>query len=99
MCGRACVWNCQTALELSVSAFDTLREVKMRITDLEGTPTEWQRLIFNGLNLPDDRTMSSLKINHGAVFLLVPKIIGEQKKTKTIFGCPEISYPFTESRS
>lgn len=62
------------AIELECYPSDTIWALKLRLADVEGTPAEQQRLISNGLNMEDRRTLASLRLMHGAVLLLVPRL-------------------------
>lgn len=62
------------AIELECFPSETVWAVKQRLSDVEGTPAEQQRLIWNGLNMEDRRTIASLRLAHGSVLLLVPRL-------------------------
>merc|ERR1719240_2470669 len=53
--------------------------LKTRLSDLEGTPVENQRLIINGIHMADHRTLASYHVNHGACILLVPRHASSQR--------------------
>lgn len=62
------------AVELEVYPSETVWNVKCRLADVEGTPAEQQRLIWNGFNMDDSKTLAALRIQNGAVLLLVPRM-------------------------
>lgn len=71
----------QVAIELEVLPSDAVAFLKEQIEQREGTPAESQRLIFNGLNMHDARTLASYNLCHGAVVLVVPSV-GVQGKAR-----------------
>lgn len=64
----------QVAIELDVLPSDKVVNLKYQIEQREGTPAQSQRLICNGMNMQDSRSLSSYGLGHGAVVLLVPEI-------------------------
>jgi hypothetical protein len=66
----------EIAIELEVLLSDLVRSLKAQIEQREGTPLEHQRLICNGMNMQDSRSLISYGIRHGSVILLVPQISG-----------------------
>jgi len=62
------------AVELDVYPSETVWSVKSRLADVEGTPADQQRLIWNGFNMDDAKTLASLNVQNGAVVLLVPRM-------------------------
>lgn len=51
-------------------------DIKERLEELEGIPPEQQRLIFQGRQLKDDKTLNSYKLKHGTVLHLVVALRG-----------------------
>merc|ERR1719271_1111808 len=45
--------------------------------DVEGTPADQLRLIWNGFNMDDSKTLASLHVQNGAVVLLVPRMTNQ----------------------
>lgn len=64
----------ETAFEVDLLPSDTVAALKEQIAERDGTPPEYQRLIFNGMSMQDDRTLQSYNVHHGASMLLVPQL-------------------------
>lgn len=64
----------QVAIEFEVLLSDEVLGLKYQIEQREGTPAENQRLICNGMNMQDSRSLASYALCHGSVILLVPQI-------------------------
>ncbi|GKC33408.1 polyubiquitin isoform X1 [Tanacetum coccineum] len=62
-----------TTIELDVESFDTLGDVKAKICDEEGIPTDQQLLIAGVGDHDDDRTLASYNICWDSRFVLAPK--------------------------
>jgi hypothetical protein len=63
-------------LTIYVTPTDTVRKLKDRIQDVEGTSSDAQRLIFAGKQLADHRILDEYKIFPGCVIHLVLRLRG-----------------------
>lgn len=62
------------AVEMEVTSADTALQLKQRLSEVEGTPVESQRLVCNGTAMDDRRNLASYRVGHGSVLLLVPRL-------------------------
>ena len=56
-------------IHLVVEESDTIESVKNKIQDMEGIPSDQQRLIYAGRQLENDRTLSDYRISDGSLIL------------------------------
>jgi ubiquitin-large subunit ribosomal protein L40e len=64
-------------LSLSITAETTIAMMKSQIEELDGIPTDQQRLIFDGQQLEDDRTAGDYNIQAEALVHLVLRLRGD----------------------
>jgi hypothetical protein len=60
--------------ELQALHSETVGELKKRVEELIGTPTEDQRLICNGTLMDENRSVASYSLADGAVILSAPRL-------------------------
>ncbi|KAG5887100.1 hypothetical protein JTB14_000733 [Gonioctena quinquepunctata] len=61
---------------IDVEASDKIMVIKEKLEEKEGIPPEQQRLIFQGKQLKDDKTVNSYKLKGGTVLHLVVALRG-----------------------
>eukprot|EP00918_Siedleckia_nematoides_P019091 GHVU01040704.1.p1 GENE.GHVU01040704.1~~GHVU01040704.1.p1 ORF type:complete len:301 (-),score=30.78 GHVU01040704.1:312-1214(-) len=66
----------QTVTVDSIGEDDTIRSVKERLHDKEGVPPDEQRLVFQGKQLEDDKTVAEAGLREGSVVHLVLRLRG-----------------------
>jgi len=58
-------------IEMDLDSNDSVERVKENLEELEGIPVHQQKLIFNGKQIQNDKTVNSYGIENGSVIFLV----------------------------
>ncbi|XP_063590745.1 polyubiquitin-like isoform X2 [Penaeus indicus] len=63
-------------LTVEVTPQDTVEVLKAKLQDIEGVPTDQQRIVFSGIQLEDGRTLADYNICREAVLHLILRLRG-----------------------
>ncbi|XP_019867524.1 NEDD8-like [Aethina tumida] len=66
---------------IDVEPSDKIVVIKEKLEEIEGLPLQQQRLIYQGKQLQDDRTVSSYKLKIGSTLHLVIALRGGNETT------------------
>ncbi|CAG9762301.1 unnamed protein product [Ceutorhynchus assimilis] len=70
---------------IDVQPSDTIIGLKQRLEEKEGIPPQQQRLIFQGKQLNDDKTLASYKLKGGSVLHMVVALRGGEDNNNVGF--------------
>nr|CAD7573257.1 unnamed protein product [Timema californicum] len=73
-----------TAFEITVSPFDTVLSIKLKIHRVEGIPVGHQHLLYNMKELEDSACLMDYSIQHGATLRLVLSVRGGPVSTRRL---------------
>ncbi|XP_033132034.1 ubiquitin-like [Brassica rapa] len=59
---------------VEVTGSDTIGEVKTKWQEMEGIPVDQQRLVFQGRQLEDSRTVAECHIKHGSTMHMIYRL-------------------------
>ncbi|CAG8703667.1 3003_t:CDS:1, partial [Racocetra persica] len=83
-------------IELEVESFNTILEVKEKIQNKEGTPSDQQCLVFNGEELQNDRKIWDYGIQQGSIIMVRTLARGRSGKIKVEMPNKTISIDVTK---
>ena len=63
-------------ITIDVEPSDTIENLKSKIQDKEGIPPDQQRIVFDGKQLEDNKTMDDFKIKDGCILHMVLRLYG-----------------------
>lgn len=63
-------------ITINVNDNENIKDIKDKITDIEGIPQDQQRLVFNGKQLEDDKTLGDYQIDGDSTIHLVLRLRG-----------------------
>ncbi|KAL1218906.1 Polyubiquitin [Cardamine amara subsp. amara] len=61
---------------LEVERTDTIRKVKAKYEEKDGTPVSQQRMIFQGMQLEDSRTIAYYQIQNESILIMMMSLCG-----------------------
>lgn len=64
----------ESRVPLSVRSSDTIANVKRQYSELQGVRLNGRELVYNGLQLRDDRTLESYGVRAGQALALIPRL-------------------------
>uniref|UniRef100_A0A0L8GD74 Ubiquitin-like domain-containing protein n=1 Tax=Octopus bimaculoides TaxID=37653 RepID=A0A0L8GD74_OCTBM len=71
-------WESRT-ITIEVHTSDTIGNVKSKIQNHQGIPTDHQHLLYNGKELEDDKTLFAYEIENKTTLFLVYRLPGGMK--------------------